>query len=148
MIIKYKLGELAKDLELTNKEVVAALGSYGTDKKHTTALSEPELNFFFDNLTQQHSAVSFDQYIVEHNPAAAKPAPAEKSGDSKVDEAFEKAAARQLEKQERKGDKPVEVIERVSKVIDTRAAVTNVDKYNEKYENIAQVTAQTSKAGG
>ena len=45
MLIKYKLGDLAKDLGLSNKDVIAAMGSFGADKKHTTVLTEEELNF-------------------------------------------------------------------------------------------------------
>ncbi|MDO4566958.1 MAG: translation initiation factor IF-2, partial [Oscillospiraceae bacterium] len=142
MIIKYKLGELAKDLALTNKEVIAALKSYGTDKKHTTALAEEELDFLFDSLTQQRPVESLESYFVEHKPGSA-PAAAKtaKSGDGKVDAAFQKKAAeKQLQRAERKPDKPLEVKERVSKVVDTRAAETNVEKYSEKYDKLAQNT--------
>ena len=149
MIIKYKLGELAKDLELNNKEVVAALGAYGADKKHTTVLTEEELDFLFDNLTQQRKADSLESYFVEHKPGAApanKPSGA-KSGDAKVDAAFEKAAEKQRAKIDRKPEKPTVVKERVEKVVDTRAATTNVEKYNEKYEKIAQTSNRPESAG-
>ena len=141
MIIKYKLGDVAKDLSLANKDVIGALGSYGTDKKHTTVLSESELDFLFDNLTRQHSAADFNAYFVESKPGAkAQPV---KSGDAKVDAAFEKRAEEAAAKKEKPvADKSIEIKERVSKVIDTRAASTELDKYNEKYDALAQTTAK------
>ncbi len=137
MIIKYKLGDLAKDFGLTNKDVIAALGSHGKDKKHTTVLTEQELDFVFDALTQQYSVPSLEHYFVESRPAQVKP-----TGDAKVDEAFKKAAEDKKAKQQ-KVSAPQETKERVSRVVDTRAVVVNVDKYNEKYETIAQSSSKT-----
>ncbi len=147
MIIKHKLGDVAKDLALANKDVVSALGPYGKDKKHTTVLSEEELDFLFNNLTRQHSASDFSQYFVDSAPAP-KPAPA-KSGDAKMDAAFEKRAEQAAAKKGKPAaEKPIEIRERVSKVIDTRAATTDLDKYNEKYDKLAQTTAKAPQQGG
>ena len=152
MVVKYKLGELAKDLGLSNKEVITALGDkYGADKKHTSVLSEDELNFAFDVLTRQHNVSSLQSFFAGTGKkqteqsakgsapeAAKKPqqaAPAAKNGGEKVSKA------------ERKADKPIEIKERVSKVVDTRAAMTNVDKYSEKYENMSQAARGSAGNG-
>jgi translation initiation factor IF-2 len=137
MVIKYKLGDLAKDLGLPNKEVISLLGEFGAGKKHTTVLTEEELDFAFNVVTLKYRAPNLEQYLVESAPAAAKP-----SGDAKVDEAFRKAAE---SKQARKKSAPAvqqpSKQQREQRVIDTRAAVVEIDKYNEKYENIAQTSA-------
>ncbi|MEA5049870.1 MAG: translation initiation factor IF-2 [Oscillospiraceae bacterium] len=144
MIIKYRLGDLAKDLNLTNKDVIAALGPDGADKKHTTVLTEDELDRTFNVLTKEHMSPSFAQYFVESKPAA-KPAPVQKTGDPKADEAFQKAAEAAAAKRQKQHTEAAPVVkERVSRVVDTSAAQVNIDKYNEKYENIAQ----TSGGGG
>ena len=138
MIIKYKLGDLAKDLGMANKDVVTALGNHGADKKHTSVLSESELDFVFNSLTKQYSTESFEQYFVEGKatPTAAAPEPV-RAGDAKTDEAFrrraqqkaEEAATRKIKPQ---GEPAPQVKERVERVIDTRAAQVDIDKYNEK----------------
>ncbi len=149
MIIKYKLGDLAKDLGLSNKDVITALGAKGADKKHTTVLTEEELDLAFDALTKTHSAPNFDAYFVDAKKAAPEEPP--KTGDAKMDAAFQKQAKAQQQKHQMRerpmkpaADKPIEIKERVSKVVDTRAASTDLDKYNEKYDALAQ----TSKASG
>ncbi|MEG0832949.1 MAG: translation initiation factor IF-2 [Oscillospiraceae bacterium] len=147
MIIKYRLGELAKDLGLANKDVITAMKTAGADKKHTTVLTEPELDFIFESLTQGNSVQSFDQYFVESSAPSQKKIEAQKAAD-KADNA-EKPAVPQgagiVPPKKPKENTEAAVTERVSRVIDTRAAVVEIDKYNEKYENIAQ-TSTTDKA--
>ena len=49
MMIKYRVHEVAKDLGIASKEVIALLKDYlNEEKKHMTALTEDELNFIFD----------------------------------------------------------------------------------------------------
>ncbi len=141
MIIKYKVGDLAKDLNLPNKEIISALGNLGADKKHTTVLTEGELDLIFNTLTREHMAKSFDEYFVESKPATQAP---EKSQAD--DEAFNRAVEANAQKKEKKKDDnaPVVVKERVSRVIDTRASTVEIDKYNEKYENIAQTSQKVN----
>ncbi len=157
MLIKYKLGDLAKDLALPNKDVITAMGKLGEDKKHASVLSEAELNYVFDTLTKQHSAPSFEQYFVESKPSAPKEVAGGKGEKQQQPAAKANEGQRQAQQQQRqpqrpaeprirpekaeKADKPVEIKEYVSKVVDTRAGVVNIEKYNEKYENIAQTTA-------
>ncbi len=150
MLIKYKLGDLAKDLSMQNKEIIAALGGYGADKKHTSVLSEEELNFAFDALTQSHAADSFAQYFVEKK-KQEPPLPEAKPSAGGPAKAAQPAGGRQRPAGPRvrdgrpgRPDKPVEIKERVSRVVDTRAAVVDIDKYNEKYENIAQSSSSQS----
>ena len=85
-MIKYRVHEVAKDLNVPNKEVLDALQKYcGETKKHMTALTEEELDVVFESFTQNHSSASLDDYFasgrepevtvtVEEEPKAA-PAP-------------------------------------------------------------------------
>ena len=51
MIIKYKLGDLAKDMNLPNKDVITVLEPLeGQARKHTTVLSEDELDALQESL--------------------------------------------------------------------------------------------------
>ena len=49
MMIKYRVHDVAKDLDVPNKEVLDILGKYVKEpKKHMTALEENELDIVFD----------------------------------------------------------------------------------------------------
>ena len=59
MAIKYKISELAKDFEITSKDVMAVLAKYSTaPKSSSTALSESDLDIVFDALTIMHPVKS------------------------------------------------------------------------------------------
>ena len=47
MMMKYKVSEVAKDLNVPNKEVLDILKDYGEPKKSVTALQEDELDIVF-----------------------------------------------------------------------------------------------------
>ena len=69
MIVKYKLSEVAKDLGISNKEVVDILKEYaGAAKNSGQALSEKELNVVFDVVSQKKQIQSLEQVFA---PAAA-----------------------------------------------------------------------------
>ena len=54
MMIKYRVHEVAKDLEIPNKDVIDVLKDYtGETKKHMTALTEDELDLVFESFTQK-----------------------------------------------------------------------------------------------
>ena len=87
MMIKYRVHEVAKDLNVPNKEVLDILGKYVKEpKKHMTALEENELDIVFDKFTQDHAAENLDAYFATRNqpkeaPAAAEEKPAAKQSD-------------------------------------------------------------------
>ncbi len=61
---KYKLRDVATDLNVSNKDIIEVLGKYvgGEPKKTTSILTEEELNIVFDYFTQKNSVSSFDKY--------------------------------------------------------------------------------------
>ena len=66
MMIKYRVHEVARDLNVPNKDVIGAIEEYtGEVKKHMTALTEDELDIVFETFTQQHSAKDLDAYFAE-----------------------------------------------------------------------------------
>ena len=83
MIEKVKLNEVAKDLNISGKDLTALLQERfgGEAKKPQTVLSGEELNFVMEHYTQQHAVKDFGEYfkLGEKKPApAAAPKPAEK----------------------------------------------------------------------
>ena len=78
MVIKYKAGEVAKDLALQNKELLEVVGSkFGEGKKHTTPLTEEELNFVFEHYTKETEVKNFDDYLASAPQDKPAPVPAE-----------------------------------------------------------------------
>ncbi len=159
MIIKYKLSDFAKDLAVQNKQVTDLLkGKFGGEaKKHTTPLSEEELDFLFEYYTRQAEVANFEEYLSsapapaqpkpaaqQQKPAAARPAAPEKQQPPA------KALPKQPPAKKRDGlgrvrireDKPVREMtvpkrEVVTRTIDTSGAYVNLDKFNEKYNELA-----------
>lgn len=66
MMIKYRVHEVAKDLNVPNKEIIDTVKEYtGEEKKHMTALEENELDIVFEKFTQNRSSENLDDYFAE-----------------------------------------------------------------------------------
>lgn len=79
MMIKYRVREIAKDLEVPNKDVIDILAKhYPEQKKYMTALTEEELDLVFDEFTQKNNVENFDTYFAQRG-KAKEPKPVEKS---------------------------------------------------------------------
>ena len=164
MMIKYRVHEVAKDLNVPSKDVIALLGKYfDTPKKHMTALTEEELNVVFEYYTQKNQVENFDGYFASGQQPEQPAQPESKQAPEAQPE--KKPAA--VEKEEKKNPeaKPAHPAhagqaprqgrqERVQPVqtttvsesgssgtrgrhVDMRTSQVNLDKYNEKYDNIA-----------
>ncbi len=92
---KYKLGDVAKDLNVPAKELIDMLSTADNEKKRTTALSPEELNLVFETYTQKNSVASFDSYFASMTKTGEKPVEAEKAEEKKA--APKKAAAPKAE---------------------------------------------------
>ncbi|MCL2487320.1 MAG: translation initiation factor IF-2 [Oscillospiraceae bacterium] len=95
MMIKYRVNEVAKDLELQSKEIIALLAGFSdTPKKSVTALEEDELNFIFEHYIQKFQRDNLDAYFAEANDRRDAAAAERKAAkQAKEAEAAAKAAA-------------------------------------------------------
>lgn len=90
-MIKYRLSEVAKDLNISNKDAADVLKErLGVVKKPATVLTEEELNVIFEHFTQKNSVSSFDKYfasrdaeVQEEQPEPEKPESAETKPEKK-----------------------------------------------------------------
>ena len=150
MVIKVKVSDLAKDFGKTNKSVIELLSQYcdGPAKKANTVLTEDELNIIFDVITQQTELKSLDAYFASRTAPAKKeekPKEEKKSSKSKKHESqaailqmAEQAAKRAEEKAKKKANQtPQARTKGEARRIDTRANTVDLEKYNQKYEDIA-----------
>ncbi len=164
MTIKYKLSDVAKDLNKPAKEIIELLAQRGGEvKKPGANLDESEMNFLFEHYTHESEEKSLEGYLNNTSAEEEKPAkaaapkaarkPAAKSAEKPAAKAPEKAKqpAEVLKKadgtvvemprpkSEKKAEKPQESVRRevVTKVVDTRTVDVNLDKFNEKYTELA-----------
>ena len=171
IMIKYKVKEVATDLDVTTKEVIAVLKEYcGVDKKAMTALTEDELNVIFDWFTQKFAVADFSAYFaVRDNAIAKQQEEAERQREEEKkrreeekqrrEEAKDKlrpASAQQAQKQPAAPAQPrpakkestsrtdevdlnSEIRSRrgTGRIVDTGAAQVNVDRYNQRYDDMA-----------
>ncbi len=160
MVIKVKVSDVAKDFGKTNKEIIEILSEYcgGTPKKAGTVLEEDELNILFDKITLDNSVKSFDAYFntvkpkpkkeknEEKKKPAAKKALTEKDKKRESQAAIlqmaEQAAKRAEEKAKKKANQtPQARTKGEARRIDTRFNNIDLEKYNQKYEDIAPASS-------
>jgi len=98
MMNKYRVHEVAKDLNVPNKDVIDTLEKYtGEVKKHMTALDENELDLVFETFTQKNSAENLDTFFAEGNQEETVAQPQQPS----VTEEPEKAVVAQPEPEQK-----------------------------------------------
>ncbi len=155
MINKYRVHEVAKDFDVPSKTILDIVGKYfDGQKKSMTALEEAELDVIFESITRENSVESFDAYFAtaneprkeEKKPEEKKDTPKaeEKKGAAQTDQKEKKTPASNGNEQPKKKQKdPNAKLQSRTKgefrTIDTRSSNVDLDKYNEKYENIAPV---------
>ncbi|MBQ3265647.1 MAG: translation initiation factor IF-2 [Ruminococcus sp.] len=168
-MIKYKVKEVATDLDVTTKELITVLkDKLGVDKKAMTALTEDELNFIFDYFTQKNAVSDLSAYFAVRDDAIKKQEEeAEKRREEEKQRREEEKRRREAEKdklrpesakkagkeqpaksaqpKKEKPDKTAEIDLKseikskrgTGRIVDTGAAEVNVDRYNQKYDDLA-----------
>ena len=167
-MVKYRIHEVAKDFNVTSKVISQILTDYiAAPKNHMQVLETKELDLIFEYMTQHNQADSLQDIFN----SAAKPEPAKKpqaekapaaEGQKKPQQSAkpqtqgqnqrpaqaqparpQNAANSQPAAQPQKQDKPHtprQVAEK--RVVDTRGgAAVNIEKYNEKFEDMAGAKA-------
>ena len=83
MIVKYKVSDFAKDLNLSAKKVLDELAAMGsTGKKNSSNLEENELNYLLEKFSKDNSVANLDEFL--NSAKAPKEEPkAEKEGRKK-----------------------------------------------------------------
>lgn len=150
MVIKVKVSDVANDFGKANKEIIGILAKYCEGKKTAnTVLDEKELNIVFEKLTQENNVKSLDSYFnsgkkADNKNEQGKKNAAKKTGNKKhqnqaaILQMAEQAAKRDEEKAKKKANKtPQARTKGEARRIDTRVNTVDLEKYNQKYEDIA-----------
>ncbi len=75
MMIKYRINEVAKDLNVPNKDIINLIAEkFGVTKKPMTALEEDELNVIFETFTKDREVPSLEEYLARRGTTEAAPA--------------------------------------------------------------------------
>ena len=156
MVIKVKVSDVAAGFGVQNKEVLDLLAQCGAAKKSpSTVLEEGELNALFDRITKTHSVENFDKFYALRSNKPKSQAPQQKkekkpqsSGNTEKDkkrqsqaailQMAEQAAKRAEEKAKKKANQtPQARTKGETRHVDTRVNNVDLEKYNQKYEDIA-----------
>ena len=124
---KYKLSDMAKDLKVTNNDLIECLGKLGGEPKKTQSVLTPEeISYVLEYYTQNNQVDSFDAFYANN----VKPAKEEKKADKKPVKA---------EKKEKKAEKKPEPKPA------TKAEAKPEPKAEPKVEKKPEVKAETKQ---
>ena len=159
---------MAKDFKITSKEITQILTDYATTpKNHMQVMEEFELDLIFEYLTQHNQLLNIAEVFEEATVAAAPEKPELTQEEEKpmqkaqpeIHQSLPQQAAQQQPAQQQPAQqpqpqvKPLEhqpTVQRVAekRVIDTRGATTtNLEKFDERFENLAGERAQNMRTG-
>ena len=131
MADKIKLGEISKNLKITNKDIIAKLAEFGVELKSSASVVDEEtIGLIFDIYTEMNQVS--DEEIREMREAALK-----KASEDGNDE--EKPAKKPAKKTEEKAEKPAKKEEKKAE----EKPVKEVKKTEEKAEVKAEVKTET-----
>ena len=136
MTIKYKVSDVAKDLNVPAKQIVDLLAQKGGEVKKTGAnLTEKEVNLVFEHFTQANAEASLDAYL----DSAPKPQPKASEVLKKADGTVVEMNNNKKKTDKKKAEAKPEPVKRevVTKVVDTRTVDVNLDRFNEKFDELA-----------
>jgi len=163
-IEKYRVHEVAKDFKTTSKVITQILTDYATTpKNHMQVLEGNELDIIFEYMTQHNQMESLEELYKTPAPKAApkkekKEEPKKVADDKTVREDKREQGNKGGNNRQDKGgnaqnNKPAQqnvqqpaqqgpiVSKKVpeKRIVDTRgaASATNIDKFNEKYDDLA-----------
>ena len=121
MIVKYKVSDFAKDLNLSAKKVLDELNAMGsTGKKNSSNLEENELNYLLEKFSKDNSVANLDEFLNSAKAAKEEPKPTEKKAEKKAEKKTEAPKA------EKKPEQPA------AKKAEPAQQDKNGNKHNEK----------------
>ena len=156
--VKYKVKDVAADFNMQPKEIMDILGKY-FDKPRSNAqvLSDEQLNALFDHITQARQVESIQEALnasaqgkKEEKPAQAAPRkddkPAQKAAPQKENKPQE-PKAQEAKPQEAPQKPKEEQRKRERRVVDTKAVTVNVDRFDDRVDELISERAQNFAGG-
>ena len=140
-LIKYRIGEVAKDFDFPSKVITEIVTKYYEKPKSAQqVLTEEQLNVIFDVLTQENQIESLEAVF------AAAPAPKKEEAPKQEVVPAEQATAEP--KKEEAPKKPAEPErKRERRVIDTSAVTVNADRFDDHADELVSERVQNYTGG-
>ena len=164
MTKKVKLSDVARDLQISTQELIGFYqerDANGNTKKGVTGLTPEEINLALEYYSQKSQVESLDAYFAskdtpkqkqEKKPSEKKPA--EKKAKPKQNNAPKQEKPKQQQaKAQKHGERLHVEVEMASadsittekrRTVDTRGSYVDLDKYNQRYEQIAPANKYTN----
>lgn len=144
-LVKYRVHEVAKDFGLTSKVITEILTKYATTpKNHMQVLEDRELDIIFEYLTSTNQMESIADVFADTAPKEkekkqeAKPSAAEPEKQAGAPSPAAQSGEKQAQQPQKKEEKPRQPKAQPQKrVIDTSGVTINIEKYNERFEDMA-----------
>ena len=147
MIVKYKVSDFAKDLNLSAKKVLDELAAMGsTGKKNSSNLEENELNYLLEKFSKDSSVTDLNEFLNSAKAPKEEPKPAEKKAEKKTEKkpeapkAEEKPAQKPAEKKPEQKAQPAAQQNQQAK-----AGSKHGDKKNEQHKKREEKTVSLSE---
>lgn len=140
MSFGYKVSEISKSLSMTNKKFLEILEDFEikVDKKHNTVLDENTVNFILERLTIDNMTQSLDSFLVkETKNNKLKNIKSKKVNINKREETTTVKLSNLSDDDSIKIASENEHNKKNVRHVDTRSTYVDLDKYNDRYENIA-----------
>ncbi|NLL46782.1 MAG: translation initiation factor IF-2 [Clostridiales bacterium] len=162
--LKYRVHEVAKDFGLNSKDISEILREYATaPKNHMQVLEEAELNIIFEYLTKHNQIESLEEVFAGANKPQTKQeeAPPAKREESAAAAASGPKPKKPADKPQARKQAPTPAAQPASKpershtpkavpqkrVIDTRGATVNLEKYDERLDKLVPDRVANMKQG-
>ena len=144
-LVKYRVHEVAKDFGLTSKVITEILTKYATTpKNHMQVLEDRELDIIFEYLTSTNQMESIADVFADTAPKEkekkqeAKPSAAEPEKQAGAPSPAAQSGEKQAQQPQKKEEKQRQPKAQPQKrVIDTSGVTINIEKYNERFEDMA-----------
>ena len=152
IVNKYRVHEVAKDFGVSTKEITEILTKYAeTPKNHMQVLEDRELSLIFEYLTQHNPVSNIAVIFAEGAKPAEKKAEPAQNGQSAKSAAPQQGGSKPVQNAAPAGKAPEKAAEPAKQpmsrvpqkqVVDTRKATNvNLDKYDEKLQDMADRTS-------
>ncbi len=131
---KVRVYELAKDLDLNSKDIIAELTKYGTElKNHMGTMEDRDFNIFMTiHMNKFDDGTTMEEYFEKMKSAAAAAAPKEEKTSKKAEKAVKEEVISEADLEIKKADN--------KKIVDTRQSTVDLNKLDdEKIEKLVDI---------
>ncbi len=151
-LLKYRVHEVAKDFKTSSKAISEILTKYATTpKNHMQVLTDLELNIIFDYLTHENQVDDIEKILMSTLNKDEELKKVEDKDEKTADQTLKEESTHiEVKKAAQESEQnPIAPVKGrpQKRIIDTRGATVNIEKYDERLENLVPERAANMKQG-